>query len=152
MGELMGWTRAVGACIFFVTVTAARAEPKVLLRASVVLASSHGTLIDPPELVRIKDLFDRQGLPFTSYKRLSTQTLELQKQKPINVLLPNQQTVSVLLVDLVGGTARIQIGVAQFARVVLALGRKGELFQHAGEFQGGHLMLVLSPLHPGKKL
>lgn len=122
------------------------AEPKVRIQAEVILASNNGTAIDPPALGRMKDQFSQKGFAFTSYRRLSSEKLSLSRQ-PVEVKLPNQRTATLRVDAMKGGVATVRVDISELSSTTMTLGREGSLFQHAGDHDGGQLILVVSPDH-----
>jgi len=65
--------------------------------------------------------------------------------------LPNQRSATIRLADIKRGTAFVEVIISQLpsnvviSSTVLTLGREGSLFQHAGDYNGGQLILVISP-------
>jgi hypothetical protein len=129
---------------------AAAGEPNVRLTAEVILASDKGNSIDPPTLAKVKDQFADKGFAFTSYRRLSSERLSL-RRKPVEVKLPNHRTATLKLDDIKSGIATVRVDISNLSSATVALGREGSLFQHAGAYNGGQLILMLSPddaIHP----
>ena len=122
------------------------AESKVRINADVILASNNGTVIDPPSLARMKAQFSQKGFAFTSYRRLSSEKLALGRQA-VQLKLPNQRTASLRLDSMKNGVATVRVDISDLSSTTLSMGREGSLFQHAGEHDGGQLILVLSPDH-----
>jgi hypothetical protein len=120
------------------------AEPKVRVTAELILASDKGNSIDPPKLAKVKDQFAEKGFAFTSYRRLSSEKISL-RRKPIEMKLPNHRTASLKLDDLKDGIATVRVEISKLSSTTVALGREGSLFQHAGAYNGGQLILMLSP-------
>jgi hypothetical protein len=120
-------------------------EPKVELTAEVVLASNQGNALDPPELVKTKEMFAKAGINMSSFRRLSSQKLALAQGIAAELALPNGRKASLILQDIKKGSAHVQVKIADLVSTVLKLGQQGSLFQHAGAFDGGQLFLVLSP-------
>jgi hypothetical protein len=129
---------------FVASTAASAAEPKVRVTAEVVLASNTGNAIDPPALARMKAQFTQKGFAFTSYRRLSTEKLTL-RRKPVELKLPNQRMATLCLEDMKDGTATVKVEISGLSSTTLTMGREGSLFQHAGDHDGGQLILVLSP-------
>lgn len=127
---------------------AAWAEGPVKVRAEVVLASSKGQEVQPPELERMRATFQKQGFGFTSFKRLSQDTLTVEDQKPAEVRLPNGVNATLSLVSLKDGVATLRVQVPRLSETDVELGRSGSVYQLAGDHVGGKLILVLS--QPGK--
>jgi hypothetical protein len=120
------------------------AEPKVRVTAEVILASNKGNAIDPPALMKIKDQFTEKGFAFTSYRRISLEKLSL-RRKPVELKLPNRRTATLRLDEMKEGIATVRVDISQLTSTILTMGREGSLFQHAGEHEGGQLILRLSP-------
>jgi hypothetical protein len=125
------------------------AEPQVRVTAEVILASNKGNTIDPPGLARMKDQFSQKGFAFTSYRRLSSERLKLRRQ-PVEIKLPNHRTATLRLDEMKAGTAAVRVEISNLASTTLTMGREGSLFQHAGDYEGGQLILVLSPDQPSQ--
>lgn len=135
----------------FLLPAAARAqEPqKLKVQVEVVLVSRTGTEVDPPALSKMKETFQRQNFNFTSFKRLSQQSLEVGSKEPTEVKLPNGVNASLRLLRMQGDTATLRVEVPQLSAVDVELGREGSVYQRAGKHVGGELILVLSS-PPGK--
>jgi hypothetical protein len=125
------------------------ADQKLKVQVEVVLVSKKGTEVEPAELQKMKDTFQRQNFNFTSFKRLSQQTLEVSSQEPTEVKLPNGVNASLRLLRMQGDTATLRVDVPQLSAVDVELGREGAVYQRAGKHVGGELILVLSS-PPGK--
>jgi hypothetical protein len=129
----------------FLAPPAARAEEqKLKVQVEVVLVSSKSTEVDPPELQKMKETFQRQNFNFTSFKRLSQQSLEVSSKDPTEVRLPNGVNASLRLLRMQGDTATLRVEVPQLSAVDVELGREGSVYQRAGKHVGGELILVLS--------
>jgi hypothetical protein len=120
-------------------------EQKVKLQVEVVLASNKGDAVDPPELAKMKETFQKQNFSFTSFKRLSLETLEVDAQKPTEVRLPNGVNASLKLLGLKEGIATVRVEIPKQSAMDVELGRQGAVYQKAGKHVGGELILVLSP-------
>jgi hypothetical protein len=120
------------------------AEDKVSVKADVVLVSNSGSEVQPPELSKMKESFQRQGFNFTSYKRLSQQTLQLTREKPTEVKLPNGVNASLKLTDMKDGSATVRVDVPRLGATDVRLGKHGSVYQLAGDHVGGKLVLVLT--------
>ncbi len=120
------------------------ADEKLKVKVEVVLVSKKGDEVEPKELQKMKDSFARQNFNFTSFKRLSQQTLEVSTQEPTDVKLPNGVNASLRLLRLQGDTATLRVEVPQLSAVDVELGREGAVYQRAGKHVGGELILVLS--------
>ena len=124
--------------------TALAQDEKVPVQVEVVLASNKGSEVQPPELSKMKATFQKQNFSFTSFKRLSLQTLEVTAAKPTEVKLPNGVNASLQLLKLEKGTATVRVDVPQLTATDVELGRQGSIYQLAGDHVGGKLILVLS--------
>lgn len=120
-------------------------EQKVKVQVEVVLASNKGDTVDPPELAQMKEKFRKQNFSFTSFKRLSLDTVELVTAKPTEVRLPNGVNASLKLLDFKEGIATVRVEIPRQSGVDMELGRQGAVYQRAGRHVGGELILVLSP-------
>jgi hypothetical protein len=122
------------------------AEQTLKVEVSVVLASSNGTEVDP-SLQHMKQSFQK-SFNFTSFKRLSQQSLEVSSTRPTEVKLPNGVNVSLRLLKLQEDKATLRVEVPQLSAVDLDLGRAGSVYRRVGPHVGGELILVFSP--PGR--
>jgi len=120
------------------------ADQKLKVKVEVVLVSKKGNEVEPAELQKMKDSFERQNFNFTSFKRLSQQTLEVGKEESTEVKLPNGVNASLRLLRMQGDTATLRVEVPQLSAVDVELGREGAVYQRAGKHVGGELILVLS--------
>lgn len=125
---------------------AARAqEEKVQVQAEVVLASKKGSEVDPPELAKMKEQFQKQNFSFTSFKRLSLQVLEVSASQPTELKLPSGTNASLKLLGMKDGIATVRVAISRQPTLDVELGRQGAVYQKAGKYVGGELILVLSP-------
>jgi hypothetical protein len=120
-------------------------EQQVKVQVEVVLASNKGEAVDPPELAQMKEKFRKQNFSFTSFKRLSLETVELTADKPTEVRLPNGVNASLKLLAFKEGIATVRVEIPRQSGVDVELGRQGSVYQRAGRHVGGELILVLSP-------
>jgi hypothetical protein len=131
--------------MMFAPLAAQAQEQKVQIQVEVVLASSKGDTVDPPELAKMKETFRKQNFNFTSFKRLSLETLEVDAQKPTEVRLPNGVNASLKLLGLKEGIATVRVDIPKLSAMDVELGRQSSVYQKAGKHVGGELILVLSP-------
>lgn len=128
--------------------TAAFADEKVAVVAEVVTVSKQGNEVDPPSLQTMKDEFKKspQSAAYTSFKRVSTQKLVLEKGKSVTVQLLGSGQAQVRLDSLQQDTAQISVDVPKLVKTSLTLGKKGALYQQVSR-QGTDplVFLVLSP-------
>jgi len=130
--------------LFLLPGSALAQEQKLKVEVEVVLVSRKGTEVDPPQLQKMKETFQRQNFNFTSFKRLSQQSLEVNSKEPTEVKLPNGVNASLKLLRMQGDTATLRVDVPQLSAVDVELGREGAVYQRAGKHVGGELILVLS--------
>ena len=96
---------------------AARAQnQKVQVQAEVVLASNKGSEVEPPELAKMKEQFQKQNFNFTSFKRLSLQVLEVSAKKPTELKLPNGTNASLAAVGHKDGIATVRVDIPRQPR------------------------------------
>ncbi len=130
--------------LFLLPGAALAQEQKLKVEVEVVLVSRKGTEVEPPQLQKMKETFQRQNFNFTSFKRLSQQSLEVSSKAPTEVKLPNGVNASLRLLRMQGDTATLRVEVPQLSAVDVELGREGAVYQRAGKHVGGELILVLS--------
>lgn len=126
-------------------VARAQEEQKVRVQAEVVLASRKGSEVEPPELVKMKEQFEKQNFNFTSFKRVSMEVLEVGDKKAVEVKLPNGSNASLQLLGMKDGIATVRVAIPRQPTLDVELGRQGAVYQKAGKHVGGELILVLSP-------
>lgn len=125
---------------------AARAQDeKVQVQAEVVLASKKGSEVEPPELAKMKEQFQKQNFNFTSFKRLSLQVLDVTAKQPTELKLPSGTNASLQLLGMKDGIATVRVAIPRQPTLDVELGRQGAVYQKAGKYVGGELILVLSP-------
>ena len=120
-------------------------EQKVKVQVEVVLASNKGDAVDPPELAQMKEKFRKQNFSFTSFKRLSLETVEVSSKEATEVRLPNGVNATLRLLALKEGIATVRVDIPRLSAMDVELGRQGSVYQKAGKHVGGELILVLSP-------
>jgi hypothetical protein len=120
-------------------------EQKVKIQVDVVLVSDKGNTVDPPELAQMKEKFHKQNFSFTSFKRLSLETVELIKDKPTELRLPNGVNATLKLLSLKDSSATVRVEIPRLSAVDVDLGNQGAVYQRAGKHVGGELILALSP-------
>jgi hypothetical protein len=130
--------------LFLLPGAALAQEQKLKVEVEVVLVSRKGTEVDPPQLQKMKETFQRQNFNFTSFKRLSQQSIEVSSTEATEVKLPNGVNASLKLLRMQGDTATLRVDVPQLSAVDVELGREGAVYQRAGKHVGGELILVLS--------
>jgi hypothetical protein len=139
---------AVAAVLFAVGVAspawAQAPEEKVELKADLVLVSNQGSAVDAG-LEGMKDAFAQKHFNFTSFKRLSSETLRLDARKAKEIRLPNGKSASLLLLKLQNGEATVEVTVGKVVKTQYTLGREGSVFVNTGKLQDGEVFLVLAP-------
>jgi hypothetical protein len=122
-------------------VTAVLAAGPVKVEAQVVHASNAAPHVDPG-LEKMRQGFEKAGLRFTSYRRLSEQTLTLNPGKPAEVALPGK-TATLTLQP--GDHPRPHVAVSvPPLQTTVELGTDASAFLQAGPYDNGQLVLVLT--------
>jgi hypothetical protein len=119
------------------------ADPSVRITADVVQASNESDTVDPA-LQPMKDKFAKSGISYRSFRKLSSEVVELRQGKPTEMKLPNGRTATLKLEELRGRKALVRVTVPP-VETVYELGREGSVFVRAGKQGDGVLILVLSP-------
>jgi hypothetical protein len=120
------------------------AASPVKVQVQVVHASNGPAHVDPG-LEKMRQGFENAGLRFTTYRRLSEQTVSLAPGKPAEVALPGK-TATLTLQP--GDHPRPQVAVSvPPLQTTVELGTDGSAFLQAGPHENGQLVLVLT----GKK-
>ncbi len=136
---------AVVGLAWLVPLAASAQEETVKVQVEVVLASKKGSEVEPPELAKMKEQFQKQNFSFTSFKRLSLEVLEVSAKQPTEVKLPSGTNASLQLLGMKDGTATVRVAIPRQPTLDVELGRQGAVYQKAGKYVGGELILVLSP-------
>ncbi len=137
------WVLMVG--LLLAPWVASAQDEKVKVKVEVVLASSKGTAVEPEELSKMKETFQKQNFNFTSFKRLSQETVEVGSKQSTEVRLPNGVNATLRLLALKEGIATVRVDIPRLSAMDVELGRQGSVYQKAGRHVGGELILVLSP-------
>lgn len=137
---------AVLSSFLFASVALAQ-DPKVTITAEVVSVSKQGSTIEPSSLASMRDQFKKQPETsvYTSFKRTSSQKLELQKGKPLQVKIAPNMDATVRLVDLKEDTANVSVEVPKLLTTTLTLGKKGAVYVRVNKDTDPVLVLVLTP-------
>jgi hypothetical protein len=142
--HVSSWLAVVG-LVLMLPLAASAQDQKVQVQVEVVLASMKGSEVEPPELAKMKEQFQKQNFNFTSFKRLSLEVLEVNAQKATEVKLPNGTNASLQLLGMKDGTATVRVSIPRKPTLDVELGRQGAVYQKAGKYVGGELVLVLAP-------
>ena len=122
-------------------VAAFLAASPVKVHVQVVHASNGPPHVDPG-LEKMRQGFEKAGLRFTTYRRLSEQTVSLTPGKPTDVALPGK-TATLTLQP--GDHPRPQVEVTvPPLHTTVELGTDASAFLQAGPHENGQLVLVLS--------
>ncbi|HUM11774.1 MAG TPA: hypothetical protein VLT82_12560 [Myxococcaceae bacterium] len=122
-------------------VVAVLAAAPVKVEVQVVHASNGAPHVDPG-LEKMRQGFEKAGLRFTTYRRLSEQTVSLAPGKPIEVALPGK-TATLTLEP--GEHPRPQVAVSvPPLHTTVELGTDASAFLQAGPYENGQLVLVLA--------
>lgn len=126
-------------------------ETKVDMMAEVVHASSQGSVLDPPQLEKMKNELAQKGLRFSSLKRLSQKKIAVHTAKPEEIGLPDGRKATLSLIQLKDDAATVKVTVAQrnkpqpLLETTYRLARDKSTYIHCGAYTNGELFLVLSP-------
>jgi hypothetical protein len=122
-------------------VAAVLAAAPVKVHVQVVHASNDAPYVDPG-LEKMRQGFEKAGLRFTTYRRLSEQTVSLVPAKPTDVALPGK-TATLTLQP--GDHPRPQVAVSvPPLQTTVELGTDASAFLQAGPHANGQLVLVLT--------
>lgn len=135
---VVGWA-------WLVPLAASAQEESVKVQVEVVLASKKGSEVEPPELAKMKEQFQKQNFSFTSFKRLSLDVLQVGSKQSTEVKLPSGTNATLQLLGMKDGTATVRVAIPRQPTLDVELGRQGAVYQKAGKYVGGELILVLSP-------
>ncbi len=122
-------------------VAAVLAAAPLKVDVQVVHASNGAPQVDPG-LEKMREGFEKAGLRFTRYRRLSQQTVSLHAGKPAEVSLPGK-TATLTLQPGEHPRPHVDVSVPPLHTTV-ALGTDASAFLQAGAHQDGELVLVLT--------
>lgn len=142
-GSARGLQHSAVALLCVLSLPALASEFEIELKADVVFVTNQGSEVDP-SLQGMKQTFAKEGLAFTSYKKLSSHKVVLPPQKPVEVPLANQKKAILTLEGLKKGAASINVKIGALT-ATYSLGREGSVFINFDRAQGGEFVLVLSP-------
>jgi hypothetical protein len=122
-------------------VAAVLAAAPVKVHVEVVHASNGPPHVDPG-LEKMRQGFEKAGLRFTTYRRLSEQTVSLTAGKPTEVALPGKKATLTLEP---GDHPRPHVAVSvPPLQTTVELGTDASAFLQAGPHENGQLVLVLT--------
>jgi len=107
-----------------------------------VVHASNGTPHVDPGLEKMRQGFEKAGLRFTTYRRLSEQTVSLVTGKPTDVALPGK-TATLTLQPGDHPRPHVAVSVPPLETTV-ELGTDASAFLQAGAHDNGQLVLVLT--------
>lgn len=137
-------TLAVG--LLSTGVALAQDAVKVPLRVDVVSVSNNGQVTEPKSLSAMRSTFAKQGLEFSAFKQLSSARIEVGASAPTVIKLPNGREASLRLDKMENDTAHVKLEIPGLLKeTLLTLGKKGIVYQQAGSYQSGKLVLVINP-------
>lgn len=125
------------------------ADPKVRFFVDVVYGSSQGNEVDPPHLESMRKKFQKD-FTLTSFKQLSSQTVEVDAKTPAQLTLPNGTKASFALAQINKDIAHVDMTVGKVTSRI-ELGKKASVYAMAGTHQDGVLIVVVSPITDSKK-
>lgn len=117
------------------------AAAPVKVDVQVVHASNAAPHVDAG-LEKMKEAFEKSGLRFTSYRRLSRETVALTVGRPSKVALPGK-TATLSLMPGEHPSPEVAVSVPPLNTTV-SLGAEASAFLQAGPHEGGQLVLVLA--------
>jgi hypothetical protein len=122
-------------------VAAVLAATPVKVQVEVVHASNGAPHVDPG-LEKMRQGFEKAGLRFTTYRRLSEETVSLTAGKPTDVALPGKKATLTLQP---GDHPRPHVAVnVPPLQTTVELGTDASAFLQAGPHDNGQLVLVLT--------
>lgn len=117
------------------------AASPVKVHVQVVHASNGAAHVDPG-LEKMRQDFEKAGLRFSTYRRVSEQTVSLAAGKPTEVALPGKKATLTLQA---GEHPRPQVAVSvPPLQSTVELGTDASAFLQAGPHEDGQLVLVLT--------
>jgi hypothetical protein len=117
------------------------AEPTVPVQAEVVFASTAAGQVEPA-LVKMRDAMASK-VKYLTMKRLDGKKLELVKDKPQTVALPNQKSAELTLQGVTENVATLKVKLAP-TEATYTLAKDKSLYVQGGTHEGGDVWLVLS--------
>ena len=117
------------------------AEPAVPVQADIVFASTAPGTVDPT-LVKMRDAMASK-VKYLTMKRLDGKKLELVKDKPQTVALPNQKSAELTLQGVTENVATLKVKLAP-TEATYTLAKDKSLYVQGGTHEGGDVWLVLS--------
>jgi hypothetical protein len=130
------WVLGVG-----LSVTALAGEPEVQVQADVVYAATSAGAVDPA-LEKMRATLAPK-VKYLTLKKLDSKTLQLIKDAPRAVVLPNHKSAELTLQGVKDNVATLKVRVAP-TEAIYSLGRDKSLYLQGGEYQGGDVWLVIS--------
>lgn len=117
------------------------ADPSVPVQADVVFASTNAGTVDPA-LTRMRDAMAAK-VKYQTMKKLDGKKLELVKDQPQSVELPNKKSAELTLQGVEKNVATLKVKLPP-AEATYTLARDKSLYVQGGAHDGGDLWLVLS--------
>ncbi len=129
------------AVVAFMVAPVLAAEPTVPVQAEVVFASTAAGQVEPA-LVKMRDAMASK-VKYLTMKRLDGKKLELVKDKPQTVALPNQKSAELTLQGVTENVATLKVKLAP-TEATYTLAKDKSLYVQGGTHEGGDVWLVLS--------
>lgn len=117
------------------------AEPSVRVQVEIVLASTTAGTIDPT-LAKMREAMDSK-VKYLAMKKLDSKKVDLPRNQPQVVALPNQKKAELTLQELKENVATLKLKLPP-TEATYSLGRDKSLYLQAGAHEGGDLWLVVS--------
>lgn len=129
------------AVVAFMLAPVLAAEPTVPVQAEVVFASTAAGQVEPA-LTKMRDAMAAK-VKYQTMKKLEGKRLELIKDKPQMVPLPNKKTAELTLQGVTENVATLKVKLAP-TEATYTLAKDKSLFVQGGAHDGGDVWLVLS--------
>jgi len=129
------------AVVAFMVAPVLAAEPTVPVQAEVVFASTAAGQVEPA-LTKMRDAMASK-VKYQTMKRLDGKKLELVKDKPQTITLPNKKSAELTLQGVTENVATLKVKLAP-TEATYTLAKDKSLFVQGGTHEGGDVWLVLS--------
>jgi hypothetical protein len=130
------------AVVAFVVAPLMAADPTVPVQADVVLASMTAGAVDP-SLQKMHDALAAK-VKYASMKKVDGKKLELVKDKPQSITLPNQKVAELTLQGVQQNVATLKVKLPPVTEATYTLAKDKSLYLQGGPHDGGDVWLVLS--------
>lgn len=129
------------AVVAFMVAPVLAAEPTVPVQAEVVFASTAAGQVEPA-LTKMRDAMASK-VKYQTMKKLDGKKLELVKDKPQSIALPNKKSAELTLQGVTENVATLKVKLAP-TEATYTLAKDKSLYVQGGTHEGGDVWLVLS--------